>query len=179
MLAMGIVAALSEREEKGGYWHVGGYLTRCSTEVVKFVEPGEAEEIAPVTIQDFIDFGVDQDSPFGTFTRFEPSVHFSHARSMAALPTSWPGTSPDTLEWMPVADAPPKVPAYPSKLAREDGIRNLTVSYGIPDRGDAPQGGFGLASKELPEDLKTQIQKYMDAQKRNRGAHPAAKAANR
>jgi len=56
------------------------------------------------------------------------------------------------------------MPAYPSKLAREDGIRNLTVCYGIPDRGDAPQGGFGLASKELPADLKAQIERYMKTQ---------------
>jgi len=67
---------------------------------------------------------------------------------------------------MPVADTPPKAPHYPSKLARENGIRNLTVCYGIPDRGDAPQGGFGLASKELPEDLRVQVQRYMEAHKR-------------
>jgi crotonobetainyl-CoA:carnitine CoA-transferase CaiB-like acyl-CoA transferase len=179
LLAIGVVAALSEREEKGGYWNVGGYLTRCSAEAMKFARPGKAEEVAPVTIQDFIDFGVDQDSPFGTFTRLEPSVRFSHTPAMALLPTSWPGTSPDTSEWMPVADAPPKMPAYPSKLAREDGIRNLTVCYGIPDRGDAPQGGFGLASKELPGDLKAQIQKYMEGQKRKPGAHFAAAAASK
>jgi crotonobetainyl-CoA:carnitine CoA-transferase CaiB-like acyl-CoA transferase len=179
LLATGVGAALSEREEKGGYWHVGAYLTRCAAEAVPFAEPGDAEEVAPVTIQDFIDFGVDQDSPFGTFTRFAPSVQFSHTPAMAMLATSWPGTSPDTVEWMPVADAPPKMPAYPSKLAREDGIRNLTVCYGIPDRGDAPQGGFGLASKDLPDDLKAQVQKYMAAQKRKAGAHPAAAAAQK
>src|SRR5215467_4628129 len=166
LLATGVVAALSEREEKGGYWHVGAYLTRCAAEAVPFAAPGEAEEYAPVTIQDFIDFGVDQVSPFGTFTRLAPSVQFSHTPSMAILPTSWPGTSPDTSEWMPVADVPPKAPHYPSKLARENGIRNLTVCYGIPDRGDAPQGGFGLASKELPEDLRVQVQRYMEAHKR-------------
>src|SRR5215471_12935716 len=55
LLATGIVAALSEREEKGGYWDVGGYLTRCSAEAMKFAKPGEAEEVAPVTIQDFVD----------------------------------------------------------------------------------------------------------------------------
>jgi crotonobetainyl-CoA:carnitine CoA-transferase CaiB-like acyl-CoA transferase len=168
LLAIGIAAALAEREEKGGYWNVGGYLSRCSAEAMKFAQPGDAEEVAPVTIQDFLDFGVDQDSPFGTFTRLEPSVRFSHTPSMAILPTSWPGTSPDTLEWMPVADALPKMPAYPSKLAREDGIRNLTVCYGIPDRGDAPQGGFGLASKELPADLKADIDRYMKTQSNKR-----------
>ena len=164
LLATGVVAALSEREEKGGYWNVGGYLTRCAAEAATFAKPGDAEEYAPVTIQDFVDHGLDQVSPFGTFTRLAPPVRFSHTPSMAMLPTSWPGTSPDTSEWMPVADAPPKVPHYPSKLAREDGIRNLTVCYGIPDRGDAPQGGFGLASKELPADLKAEIERYMKTQ---------------
>jgi crotonobetainyl-CoA:carnitine CoA-transferase CaiB-like acyl-CoA transferase len=166
LLATGVVAALSEREEKGGYWNVGGYLTRCSAEAATFAKPGDTEEYAPVTIQDFIDHGLDQVSPFGTFTRLAPTVQFSQTPSMAMLPTSWPGTSPDTSEWMPVADAPPRVPHYPSKLARENGIRNLTVCYGIPDRCDAPQGGFGLASKDLPADLKAQIQKYMEAHKR-------------
>src|SRR5215467_6032820 len=166
LLATGVAAALSEREEKGGYWNVGAYLMRCAAEAVRFAEPGGAEEYAPVTIQDFVDYGVDQVSPFGTFTRLEPSVRFSHTPSMAMLPTSWPGTSPDTSEWMPVAGAPPKVPHYPSKLAREHGIRNLTICYGIPDRGDAPQGGFGLASKELPKDLAIQIQQYLESHKR-------------
>jgi hypothetical protein len=163
LLATGVVTALSEREEKGGYWNVGGYLTRCAAEAATFAEPGDAEEYAPVTIQDFVDFGVDQVSPFGTFTRLAPSVQFSHTPSMAMLPPSWPGTSPDTSEWMPVADASPKVPHYPSKLAREGGIRNLTVCYGIQDRGDG-QGGLGLASKELPADLKAQIERYMKTQ---------------
>src|SRR5215831_18454851 len=166
LLATGVVAALSEREEKGGYWSVAGYLSRCSAEAALFAKPGDAEEVAPVTIQDFVDHGLDQVSPFGTFTRLAPSVQFSHTPSMAILPTSWPGTSPDTSEWMPVADTPPKVPHYPSKVAREGGLRNLTVCYGIPDRGDAPQGGFGLASKELPEDLRVQVQRYMEAHKR-------------
>jgi hypothetical protein len=168
LLATGVAAALSEREEKGGYWHVGAYLTGCAAEAMNFAKPGEAEEVAPVTIQDFVDFGVDQDSAFGTFTRLEPSVRFSHTPSMAMLPTSWPGTSPDTLEWLRVADAPPKMPAYPSRLARADGIRNLTVCYGIPDRCDAPQGGFGLASKELPADLKADIDRYMKTQSNKR-----------
>ena len=179
LLATGVVAALSEREEKGGYWDVGAYLMRCAAEAVTFAASDAPEEVAPVTIQDFVDYGVDQVSPFGTFTRLAPSVQFNHTPSMAMLPASWPGTSPDTSEWMPVADAPPKMPAYPSKLAREDGIRNLTVCYGIPDRGDAPQKPFGLASKDLPEDLKAQVQRYMETQKGKRGAHPAAKAANK
>jgi hypothetical protein len=165
LLATGVVAALSEREEKGGYWYVGGYLTRCSAEAVTFAEPADTEEYAPVTVQDFVDYGIDQVSPFGTFTRLSPPVQFSHTPSMTMLPTSWPGTSPDTAEWIPVGDAPPKTPHYPSKVSREEGgLRNLTVCYGIPDRGDG-QGGFGLASKELPQDLAIQIQQYMEAHK--------------
>src|SRR5262249_47800235 len=59
LLATGVVAALSEREEKGGYWDVGAYLTRCAAEAVQFAEPGNAEEYAPVTMQDLVEFGVD------------------------------------------------------------------------------------------------------------------------
>ena len=67
---------------------------------------------------------------------------------MALRPTSWPGMDPDTIRWTdkPAGDAPPQVPHYPSKLAREGGIRNLVPCYGIQDRGDG-QGGLGLASK--------------------------------
>jgi crotonobetainyl-CoA:carnitine CoA-transferase CaiB-like acyl-CoA transferase len=31
LLAIAVVAALAEREEKGGYWRVDTSLTRCST----------------------------------------------------------------------------------------------------------------------------------------------------
>jgi crotonobetainyl-CoA:carnitine CoA-transferase CaiB-like acyl-CoA transferase len=167
LLATGVVAALAEREEKGGYWDTGAYLSRCSTMACNFAEPQGAEEYAPVNLQDFIDHGVDQVAPWGTFTRFAPPVAFSHSPSFAARPTSWPGMDPDTTGWTedPVGEGPPKVPHYPSKLAREGGIRNLLPTYGIQDRGDG-QSGLGLASKEIPEPEKSLIMKYFEAHQR-------------
>lgn len=147
--AIGVVAALSEREESGGFWRVGASLTRCSTLATSLVEPRDAEQYAPVTMQDLIDHGIDQTSPWGTFTRLAPAVEFSHTPSMAILPASWPNAYPDTIGWTQSSE-PVKVPHYPSKLAREGGIRNLVSCYGIVDRGDG-RGGFSLASKELME----------------------------
>ena len=66
-------------------------------------------------------------------------------------PTNWPNTHPDTITWTePANDGAPEVPHYPSKLAREGGIRNLVPCYGIEDRGDGG-GGLSLASPKLME----------------------------
>ena len=162
LLAIAVVAALAEREERGGFWHVDASLTRTSMLGNELVGSVDDEPYAPVTVQDLIEHGVDQDSPWGTFTRFTPPVAFSHTPSFALLPPAWPGTYPDTTGWDadPAGDGPPQVPHYPSKLAREDGIRNLVPNFGIEDRGDGG-GVVGLVSK--PEALEAQLKKYAAA----------------
>jgi len=113
-------------------------------------------------VQDLIEHGVDQDRPWGTFTRFTPPVAFSHSPSMALRTPAWPGTHPDTTGWdaNPAGDGPPQVPHYPSKLAREGRIRNLVPNFGIEDRGDGG-GVVGLISK--PEALEAQLKKWASA----------------
>src|SRR5208283_2324793 len=159
LLAIGVVAALVEREEKGGYWRVDTSLTRTSMLGNELVGSVDDEPYAPVTVQDLIEHGVDQDSPWGTFTRFAPPVAFSHMPSMAVRVPAWPGTDPDTTGWTanPAGDGPPQVPHYPSKLAREGRIRNLVPNFGIEDRGDGG-GVVGLVSK--PEAVEAQLKKY-------------------
>jgi crotonobetainyl-CoA:carnitine CoA-transferase CaiB-like acyl-CoA transferase len=159
LFAISIVAALTEREEKGGFWSVGASLTRCSTLGTTIVEPLDAEQYTPVTVQDLIDYGVDQETPWGTFTRIAPPIQFSHTPSMALRPTSWPGTDPDTIGWTEEAAGkrPPKVPHYPSKLAREGRIRNLVSCFGIEDRGD---GGGVVSLRSKPEALKAELQRF-------------------
>ena len=159
LLATGVVAALAEREEQGGFWHVDASLTRTSMLGNELVGSVDDEPYAPVTVQDLIDYGVDQDSPWGTFTRFTPPVAFSHTPSMALRAPAWPGTDPDTIGWTasPAGDGPPQVPHYPSKLAREGRIRNFVPNFGIEDRGDGG-GVVGLVSK--PEALEAQLKKY-------------------
>jgi crotonobetainyl-CoA:carnitine CoA-transferase CaiB-like acyl-CoA transferase len=154
LAASGIISALAERESKGGFWKVDAALSRCSMEALNFVELGSTEKYAPLTVRDLVDHAIDQVSPWGTWTRIASAVEFSHTPSMAARPTSWPGTDPDTTGWSEISadTAPPKVPHYPSKVAREGGIRNLIPGYGIEDRGDGG-GGFGLASEQLPPDV--------------------------
>jgi hypothetical protein len=132
-------------------------LLACACKV-----PVDAEPYAPVTEQDLIEHGVDQVSPWGTFTRFTPPVAFSHTPSMALRPPSWPGTDPDTIGWTanPAGDAPPQLPHYPSKLLREGRIRNFVPNFGIEDRGDGG-GVVGLVSK--PEAPEAQLTKYAAA----------------
>jgi hypothetical protein len=162
LLAIAVVAALAEREEQGGYWRVDTSLTRCSTFGQTLVEPVHDEPYAPITEQDLVEHGVDQVSPWGTFTRFAPPVAFSHTPSMALRPPAWPGTHPDTIGWTanPAGDGPPQVPHYPSKLVREGRIRNFVPNFGIEDRGDGG-GVVGLVSK--PEALEAQLKKYAAA----------------
>ena len=50
------------------------------------------------------------------------------------------------------------LPHYPSKLAREGGIRNFVPNFGIGDRGDGG-GVVGFASE--PEALEAQLKKYV------------------
>lgn len=162
LLAIAVVGALAEREEQGGYWRVDTSLTRTSTFGQTLVEPVDAEPYAPVTEQDLIEHGVDQVSPWGTFTRFAPPIAFSNTPSMALRPPAWPGTDPDTIGWTanPAGDGPPQVPHYPSKVVREGRIRNFVPNFGIEDRGDGG-GVVGLVSK--PEALEAQLKKYAAA----------------
>jgi crotonobetainyl-CoA:carnitine CoA-transferase CaiB-like acyl-CoA transferase len=162
LVAIGVVAALAEREERGGFWRVDGSLTRTSMFGNELVEPVDAEPYAPITMQDLIEHGVDQDSPWGTFTRLTSPVAFSHTPSMSLRAPALPGTDPDTIGWTanPAGDRPPQVPHYPSKLAREGRIRNFVPNFGIEDRGDGG-GVVGLVSK--PEALEAQLTKYAAA----------------
>jgi hypothetical protein len=49
------------------------------------------------------------------------------------------------------------VPHYPSKLAREGGIRNFFPNFGIEDRGD---GGGVVSLVSKPQALEAQLKKY-------------------
>ncbi len=148
--AIGAVAALAERERAGGFWKVSAALTRCAMLALTVVEEQDAEQYAPASMTDLVEFAVDQDSPSGVFTRLGPTVAFSHTPSFAQHPTNWPGTSPDTIGWStePAGRDAPQVTHYPSRMARDHSIRNLVPCYGIEDRGDGG-GGLSLASPLL------------------------------
>jgi crotonobetainyl-CoA:carnitine CoA-transferase CaiB-like acyl-CoA transferase len=151
LAAIGAVAALAEREEKGGFWKTGASLSRCAAMAASLTEPRDAEPYAPVSVQDMIEHGIDQETPLGTFTRLASAVEFSDTPSMLILPTGLPGNYPDTTTWssMPAASED-RVPHIPSKFARNGAIRNLVPGHGIEDRGDGG-GGLSLASKTLFE----------------------------
>lgn len=158
LLAIGVVAALAEREEKGGFWRVDTSLTRCSTLAPELAADVDSEPYAPITMDDFLAHGVDQVGPWGTFTRLEPSVRFSHTPSFAWRPAPYPGTDFDTVGWTAnVADTAPEVPHYPSKVVREGMIRNLVPNFGLEDRGD---GGGVVSLVANPANLEAQLRKY-------------------
>lgn len=151
--AIGIIAALAEREDRGGFWQVHASLQRCATMATTLLEQRDAEPYLPVTIQDLVDHGVDQVTPSGIFTRLASAVEFSHTPSWVRQAPGIPGVDPDTTGWDDPAafkTEPPELPHYPSRIARDGGIRNLVSSYGIEDRGDGG-GGMSLASKALYE----------------------------
>ncbi|WP_201313127.1 CoA transferase [Dyella sp. EPa41] len=151
--AIGIIAALCEREERGGFWNVHVSLQRCATMATTLLERQDAEPYAPVTLDDLLTHAVDQETPIGVFTRLASAVEFSHAPSWVRQAPSIPGVDPDTTGW----DTPSSyeqttfdIPHFPSRMVREGRIRNFLSSYGIEDRGDGG-GGMSLASKALFE----------------------------
>ena len=148
LVATGVVAALAERELNGGYYHVGSSLTRCSSLAPELVEDVNAENCLPVTMGDLIDHAIDQETTSGIFTRIAPAVEFSHTPSMVQRHPTHMGVDPDTIGWDEVSAMAPATPHYPSKLAREGGIRNLISCNGVEDRSDGG-GVMSLASKSL------------------------------
>ena len=115
----------------------------------KFIEDLGADIYLPVTMADLALHGIDQPTPSGLFTRIAPAVEFSHTPSMVSRQPTLMGVDPDTTGWdEPPGDSAPTIPHYPSRLAREGGIRNLVSCHGIEDRADGG-GGMSLASKSL------------------------------
>ncbi len=149
LLAIGVVAALAEREVRGGYSHVAASLTRCSTLASRLVDPLEPEIFEPVRMLDLVHQAIDQPTPVGIFTRIAPAVEFSRTPSMTHRHPTLMNSMPDSTGWDEVDAAPPVIPHYPSKLAKEPGgIRGLVECYGIEDRSDGG-GLMSLASRSL------------------------------
>ena len=148
LVAIGVVAALAERERRGGYYHVASSLARCSSLAPSLAEPLEAEPYEPARMADLVAFGIDQPSPAGIFTRIAPAVEFSHTPSHVHRHPTLMNSMPDTTGWDDVPAAPPQVPHHASTLAREGKIYGLVECFGIEDRSDG--GGIvSLCSKSL------------------------------
>jgi hypothetical protein len=152
LVAIGVVAALAEREQKGGYYHVASSLSRCSSLAPSLVEPLDAEPYEPVRMQDLVAYGIDQPSPAGIFTRIAPAVEFSHTPSHTHRHPTLMNSMPDTTGWDEVPATPSQVPHYPSKLAQEKAIYGLVECFGIEDRSDGG-GIMSLCSKSLIDEV--------------------------
>ena len=152
LVAIGVVAALAEREQKGGYYHVASSLSRCSSLAPSFVEPLDAEPYEPVRMQDLVEFAIDQPSPAGVFTRIAPAVEFSHTPSHTHRHPTLMNSMPDTTGWDDVPSTPPQVPHHASQLARDGAIYGLVQCFGIEDRSDGG-GIMSLCSKSLIDEV--------------------------
>lgn len=148
LVAIGVIAALAEREQQGGFFHVAASLSRCSTLSPSLAEPLDAELYEPVRMKDLADHAIDQPTPAGVFTRIAPAVEFSHTPSMVHRYPTLMNSMPDTTGWDAVPTSTPQVPHYPSQLACEGGIYGLVECFGIEDRSDGG-GIMSLASKSL------------------------------
>jgi crotonobetainyl-CoA:carnitine CoA-transferase CaiB-like acyl-CoA transferase len=148
LVAIGVVAALAEREQRGGFYHVASSLSRCSSLAPSLAEPLDAEPYEPVRMTDLVEHGIDQPSPAGIFTRIAPAVEFSHTPSHVHRHPTLMNSMPDTTGWDDVPSAAPQVPHYPSKLAQQGEIYGLVECFGIEDRSDGG-GIMSLCSKSL------------------------------
>ena len=150
LVALVAVAALAEREQNGGFYHVASSLSRCSTLAATLGEPLDAEPYEPVRMSDLVEFGIDQPSPAGIFTRIAPAVEFSHTPSHVHQHPTLMNSMPATTGWDDVPQGEPQIPHYPSKLAQAGEIYGLVECFGIEDRCDGG-GIMSLASPSLME----------------------------
>lgn len=148
LVALVAVAALAEREEKGGFYHVASSLSRCSTMAATLGEPLDAEPYEPARMSDLVEFGIDQPTDAGIFTRIAPAVEFSHTPSHVHQHPTLMNSKPATTGWDDVPTSAPQIPHYPSKLAQEGEIYGLVECFGIEDRSDGG-GIMSLASPSL------------------------------
>ncbi len=153
LVAIGVVAALAEREQRGGSYHVAASLSRCSTLAPTLVDDAAPENFEPVRMADLVKYGIDQPSPAGIFTRIAPPVEFSHTPSFTTRHPTIMNSMPDTTGWDDVPAGAPTLPHGPSRLARDGGIYGLVECFGIEDRGDGG-GLMSLASKSTLEYVK-------------------------
>jgi len=148
LVAIAVVAALAEREQKGGYYHVASSLSRCSTLAPSLVDRSGEEPFEPVRMKDLVEHAIDQPSPAGIFTRIAPAVEFSHTPSHVHRHPTLMNSMPDTTAWDEVPTTAPAIPHGPSQMAREGRIYGLVECFGIEDRSDGG-GIMSLASKSL------------------------------
>ena len=153
LVAIGVVAALAEREQRGGSYHVASSLARCSTLSPSLVDRATTEPFEPVRLIDLVEHAIDQPSPAGVFTRIAPPVEFSHTPSHVHRHPTLMNSMPDTTGWDEVPTGAPSLPHGPSHLAREGRIHGLVECHGIEDRSDGG-GILSLASKSLFEYVK-------------------------
>jgi hypothetical protein len=130
--ALGVVDALARRSSQGGAWEVRVCLARTGMLFASHTDPKAVA--VPLTNADFEKYFVDQETPEGIFTHVAPVARFSLTPAMTpGLSVGMLGSTPMTASWHDeVPDTLPPVPHYPSKIAREGGLRGVDAPYGKP-----------------------------------------------
>jgi hypothetical protein len=131
--AIGVMSALRQRQEQGGFWTVEATLARTMMQVLSL--PPAKEDAVPVSNDDMLKYLVDQKSDLNgaTFTRLAPGARLSKTPSFAATgPAILGAHDPQKTTW----DQPPfkevPVPRQPSIYAKQ-GLAGVFTGYGHED----------------------------------------------
>jgi hypothetical protein len=128
--ALGAVDALARRSFEGGAWEVRACLARTGMLTASHTDPNAVA--VPLTNADFEKYMVDQETPGGIFTRVAPVVSFSLTPAISYVPSQMIGDIPASESWYDdVTDELPVVPHYPSKIAREQGLKGADHRNGV------------------------------------------------
>ncbi|MGO9682508.1 MAG: CoA transferase [Beijerinckiaceae bacterium] len=131
--AIGVMSALRQRQEQGGFWTVEATLARTIMQVLSL--PPAKEDAVPVSNEEMPKYLIDQKSALNgaTFTRLAPGARLSKTPSFAATgPAILGAHDPHKTTW----DQPPfekvPVPHQPSVYAKE-GLTGVLTGYGHED----------------------------------------------
>ena len=122
-VATGVMSALRQRQEQGGFWSVEATL--CSTIMLALSLPPEKEDAVPVTDEDMVKYCVDQESNFGAvFTRLASGAQLSVTPSYCATGPSVIGAcDPFKTGWdKPDAYAQKGSPAHRPSIYAKEGL---------------------------------------------------------
>ena len=130
--AIGAMAALKQRQEKGGFWEVNAALTRTAMEMMSL--PHETEEAVPTSLEFDGKYLVDQDSNFGAiFTKLSPAARLSKTPSYSETGPAVNGAChPFNTGWDEKITADGVVTHRPSEMLKS-GIYGFLSGYGHED----------------------------------------------
>lgn len=132
LAAIGTMAALRKRQERGGFWEVDAMLTRTAMEILSL--PQEAEEAVPTSPALDGQYLVDQVSNFGAvFTRLAPAASLSQTPAFSETgPAILGAHDPFLTGWNQAQASDGTVKHKPSEMIQR-GLIGFLQGYGHED----------------------------------------------